>query len=835
MDAVLTVLALLVVVTLVGVVARRLPLPEPILLMAAGLALGIWEPLPRVRLEPGVFFALFLPPLLYADGWLTNLREFRAALRPILLLSIGLVVFTTVAVGYAVHFLIPAIPLPVAFALGAIVSPTDAVAVAAITEKLRVPIRLSTIVNGESLVNDATGLVAFKFALAAIAAGSFELGSAVVDFVRVAGGGLALGLAVGWLSSQIRRRLETFGDSDANLEVTLSLLTPFAAYLPADLLGLSGVMAAAAAGLYNGWTDPIHMSAQTRTTAWGAWSIALFLLNGLVFLLLGLELPRIADELAGEWWTALVLYALIVSALVIVLRILWVFPGAYLPRWLFPSIRRREPDPGWRAIFIVSWSGLRGAVTLAAALSIPLALPGGEPFPGRAYVIFLAASVIVATLLVQGLSLPWLICRLGVQADGRLVEEEQSARLEILRAGLERLGGEADSLAAERGESHTEPAVALEAAARLAAELEERIERIAGDADERSPPERAPAARASAARRDSGRAARATDRALLRAPDQRRHPAQPAERARPRRGSAARGLAQSGAAAEDQPVLGGGRSRATTTDSKPQRACVPSQNGLLSDWPQRQSETTARPPRPNARPAPSTISSTSPAASSTRSEPESRTTIFIGRPAAVGRSLGGRAPGSRVVGLEAAVEDEGIEVGVVAGAGHGIRAESLVGVARDHDRQVTGGERTVGGRGLRAAIVVVVGDQPGTGVGRIERAWRAVGVLVEIEHRVERRAAAAQARRQLCRRRRVVEDQLVDVEADGAADRRGEAGALEEVRALERQVGTGEGAAAQPTPLRFGARRAGDQQRERQPEADAEAGRAAEGATIAAR
>lgn len=479
MNPVLTVLTLLVAVTLVGVVARRVPVPAPILLVATGFALASWRAFPDVRLEPGLFFALFLPPLLYADGWLTNLREFRAALRPILLLAIGLVVATTVVVGYAVHALIPAIPLPVAFALGAIVSPTDAVAVAAITARLRVPIRISTIVNGESLVNDATGLVAFKFALAAAVAGGFDPARAAVEFVRVAGGGLALGLAVGWISSQVRRRLERFGESDAMLEVTLSLLTPFAAYLPADQLGLSGVMAAVAAGLYNGWSDPIRMSAPTRATAWSVWSIVLFLLNGLVFLLLGLELPRIADALAGEWWTALVAYAVVVSALVVLVRLLWVFPGAYLPRWLVPSIRRREPEPGWRGVFVVGWSGLRGAVTLAAALSIPLALPGGEPFPGRALVIFLASSVILATLLLQGLTLPHVICRLGVQDDGRQVEEEREARLEVARAGLTPLRAPLDR--SDVGSTE------LEAAAQLAAELEERVERLAAAACEASP------------------------------------------------------------------------------------------------------------------------------------------------------------------------------------------------------------------------------------------------------------------------------------------------------------------------------------------------------------
>jgi CPA1 family monovalent cation:H+ antiporter len=475
---VLLVLELVVVVTLVGTLCRRYNLPEPLALVAVGLGLGLWPAFPRVELAPSLFFTLFLPPLLYADGWLTNLREFRAALRPILLLSIGLVVFTTLIVGYVVHALAPGIPLAVCFALGAIVSPTDAVATEAILERVGAPLRIRSILSGESLVNDASGLVAFRFALAAAASGTFDAGEAALTFLKVAVGGILIGLAVGWISARVRRWVERQGVSDGMLEVTLSLLTPFAAALPAEHLHLSSVLAAVTAGLYNGWSDPIQVSAPVRANAWSIWSIVLFLLNGLVFLLLGLQIPVLVEDLKYDYWPALVMLALIVSFLVIALRLLWVFPGAYLPRWLSPAIRRREPKPSLRGVFVVGWAGLRGTVTLAAALSIPTLLANGDRFPARSYIVFFAGAVILVSLVVQGLTLPWVVRRLGVRVEHELAEEELAARRAVVEAQRERLR----ALEAECGEAF-EPAIV----SRIESELDDRREALAAPDDDATP------------------------------------------------------------------------------------------------------------------------------------------------------------------------------------------------------------------------------------------------------------------------------------------------------------------------------------------------------------
>ncbi len=433
-------LLLLLLLAALSVIGRRLPWPLPITyVVGAGLA-ALWPAFPRIELDPGFFFLCFVPPLLFSDGWLMPLRDFWAAKRPIFTLATGLVVFTTLAVGLVAHWLVPGLPLAMAFALGAVVSPTDAVAVAAITQRLKVPPKLTAVLNGESLMNDATGLVAFKFALGAVAAGSFSIKAATLDFLILAVGGLAVGLAISWLVGRLRDVLQRVHGADAMLETTISLLTPYAAYLAANALGLSSILAVVAAGLYAGWRDPLKMDASTRQTTWSVWSFVLFWLNGLAFVLLGLQLPSVLAAISANYSPGqLVLFTGVVSGTAMLTRLVWMCPGGYLPYLIFSRSLRDERPPPWTWFAVAGWAGMRGTITLAAALSIPVAMADGSPFPGRDIVIFLAAGVIVVTLLLQGTTLEALICRLRVRPDDTKTKEDRLARLTAVEAGLKEL------------------------------------------------------------------------------------------------------------------------------------------------------------------------------------------------------------------------------------------------------------------------------------------------------------------------------------------------------------------------------------------------------------
>lgn len=432
-------LILLLLVASLSVIGRWLPWPPLITYLLGGVGAALLPQFPRLQLDPGFFFLCFLPPLLFSDGWLMPLREFVRAKRAILTLAIGLVIFTTVTVGLVAWWLVPGLPLAMAFALGAIVSPTDAVAVNAITERLRVPARLTTVLNGESLMNDATGLVAFKFALAAAVGAGFSLTRGAAEFALLSCGGFALGLGVGYGIGKLRDLLQHLQSSDPLIEITLSLMTPFVAYLAAEAAGVSGILAVVAAGLYSGWRDPVQMDAETRQSAFAVWGLLIFWLNGIAFVLLGLQFPALLAAVREHFSLAQALgFTALISGTAIVARLAWMFSGIYLPA-MATGVCARAARPA--SALVLGWAGMRGTVTLAGALSIPLLLPDGTPFPGRDIVIFLAFGVIAVTLLLQGTTLEFLIKRLGLREDQSRAQEDRMARITAVTAGLKALRG----------------------------------------------------------------------------------------------------------------------------------------------------------------------------------------------------------------------------------------------------------------------------------------------------------------------------------------------------------------------------------------------------------
>lgn len=423
----------LLAIVILATLASRLRLPYAILLVLGGLLLGFVPDLPSIALDPELVLVLFLPPLIYSSAWLTSWREFRANLRPILQLSLGLVLVTTLVIAVVAHF-IAGLSWPVAFVLGAVVSPTDAVAASATAKQLGLPRRIVTVIEGESMVNDATGLVVYRFAVAAVVTGSFSLWQAGLQLVVVSLGGLVIGLVIAWPVAWLHRHLD-----DAPIEITITLLTPYAAYLLADALQVSGVLAVLSAGLYLSRQSSRFFSSNTRLQANAVWNVLVFVLNGLLFLLIGLQLRTILTTLAGHSLLTLLWQALLISLAVIAVRLAWVFPAASLPRLVIPRLRARDPYPGWRPVGMVAWIGMRGGLSLAAALALPLTLTGGILFPQRDLVIFFTFGVILVTLVGQGLSLGPLIRLLRLQQDGSLEREHTKAHLVAARAALSRL------------------------------------------------------------------------------------------------------------------------------------------------------------------------------------------------------------------------------------------------------------------------------------------------------------------------------------------------------------------------------------------------------------
>ena len=429
------VLALLAAVTLGGAIVKWTPFPLPILLVIVGAAMSFVSGFDAIRIDPQLFLLLFIPPILFADAYALPRRDFVRVLKPVLLLALGLVVLTVVAIGYLLHWMIPELPLAVAFTLGAIVSPTDAVATVATTETLPLPARVVHIVNAESLLNDASGLVAFKLAVAAAATGLFSSAQVAADFVVLSGGGIAVGIAIEWLGRRLWRRLLRHRAGDLTVQSLLTILIAYAAYIVAESLHVSGILAVVAAGLWASGQELMGLTPEARRHLREVWRVVQFVLNGLVFVLLGLQLRNMIAGVSAYGPLELAQYAIVLWLALMALRLAWVYASAYLrfrTHWGWTG-DRRGPDP--RRVFLVGWAAVRGSITLATALSVPYLTSAGMPFPYRDLVVFLAASTIILTLALNGVPLPWLIRKLAVQGDDGTAVEEQTARIETARAG----------------------------------------------------------------------------------------------------------------------------------------------------------------------------------------------------------------------------------------------------------------------------------------------------------------------------------------------------------------------------------------------------------------
>ena len=433
-DLEIVIAALFVSAAVLNAVANWLEVPYPIPLVIGGLVLGLVPGIPHVQLDPELVLLVFLPPLLYSSAFFVDLRALREDARVISLSAIGLVLATAAVVAVIGHELI-GLPWAMSFALGAIVAPTDPAAATAIMRRVGAPRRMVNVLEGESLFNDATALVAYKVAVAAAVGESISAGHTVLEFFRDAGGGIAIGLAVGWVIGALRKRV-----TDINTELTISLFSAYGAFVPADQLGVSGVLSVVACGVYLGFRAPEIASPEARMQAYSLWTTIAFLLNAVLFILIGLQLPVIVDGLSGLPAGEVLGYAAAVCGAVIAVRFLWNFLVTVIIRTLDRRPSQRARRVGWRTRIIGSWAGMRGAVSLAAALALPLSTDAGDPLPGRELIQFITFALILVTVVGQGLTLPWLIRRLGAVEDGTEEEnEELRARLVIARAALERL------------------------------------------------------------------------------------------------------------------------------------------------------------------------------------------------------------------------------------------------------------------------------------------------------------------------------------------------------------------------------------------------------------
>jgi Na+/H+ antiporter len=428
-------LVLLAVLVAAALIARRLRTAPSIVLVLAGVALALVPGLPRIELAPEFVLLVILPPLIYSAGVAMSWREFRFNLRPISLLAFGCVVFTTCAVAAATHYVLD-LPWAVGFLIGAIVAPPDVVAPLAIARPLGLPHRLLVVLEGEGLANDATALILYRFAVVAISTGAFSFGQAAGTFAAIVVGEIAWGVGIGWLSLRARRLAH-----DPRVEIVLSLMTPYLAYWVPEHLGGSGVLATVATGLYVSWNGPRLISSATRLQGVFFWDLFIYVIEGFVFLITGLQARTLLETAQTFSLRELVVAVAATTAIVILARFIWVFPATYLPRWLSPSLRKRDPSPPWTWTFVIAFTGVRGVVSLAAALAIPLTVASGAAFPHRDLILFITFGVILLTLVGLGLMLP-LVIRWLKLGQSRETEEEQeyarelTARHEAMEAAL---------------------------------------------------------------------------------------------------------------------------------------------------------------------------------------------------------------------------------------------------------------------------------------------------------------------------------------------------------------------------------------------------------------
>jgi monovalent cation/hydrogen antiporter len=432
----IVVLLLLLFVVAFAALAKRLNTPYPLILVIAGLLLGFVPGIPKVTLDPGLVFLVVLPPLLYSAAWLTSWRDFSYNMVSIVSLAVGLVAFTVFGVAQAAPWLFAGFTWQAGFVLGAVVAPTDAIAATSIAKRIGLPKRIVDLLEGESLVNDATGLLALEFGTAMVVLGQRPtISYGILRLLYLAGAGLALGLIIGRVVEWFELRID-----DGPIEIAASIFVPYATYLAAEAVHASGVLAVVAAGLYLSRKSSHFFSSSVRLQANAVWNSLTFILNGLVFVMIGLQLPQVWAGIAGYSTTQLLSYGAIFSAFLILLRLLWVYPGGYVS-FLIRTRLLHQPEkrPGGRQLFVIGWTGMRGVVALAAAMSLPDVLENGAPFPQRNLIVFLTFTAILVTLVLQGLTLPGLIRKLGLAGSGIAHSDEQQARRLILEAGLQYL------------------------------------------------------------------------------------------------------------------------------------------------------------------------------------------------------------------------------------------------------------------------------------------------------------------------------------------------------------------------------------------------------------